>query len=472
MRRTATLIRFAAFFLLVAATGACHGEVDYLLVEKLGGDTTAFTSNRNAFSQSARNLSIQEHRDFEVGDSFFNQNWVTAPASTTARDGLGPTFNATACSSCHTLDGRARPPRNPVDPTRGLLFRFSIPGEDEHGGPLPDPVYGGQLQDRAILGVLREGSFVLRYDTIVGQYADGTEYTLIDPVYTFENLEYGEYGPLSPDIMISPRIAPAVFGMGLLEAIPEESILANADSDDEDGDGISGRPNMVWDVRAGETRLGRFGWKANVPTIEQQVAGAFIGDIGITSSLFPDENCPSVQETCAAAHSGGTPEVSDDILARIVFYNSTLAVPAMRGVDVAEDRLDPAVRDGAKVFLQAGCQACHIPRHETGEHEIAALSNQMIFPYTDLLLHDMGEGLADNRPDFEASGSEWRTPPLWGLGLVEVVNHHTRFLHDGRARSIEDAILWHGGEGTAAREAFRNMTAEERSLLLKFLKSL
>jgi CxxC motif-containing protein (DUF1111 family) len=306
----------------------------------------------------------------------------------------------------------------------------------------------------------------------VGQYADGTEYTLIDPVYTFENLEYGEYGPLSPDIMISPRIAPAVFGMGLLEAIPEESILANADSDDEDGDGISGRPNMVWDVRAGETRLGRFGWKANVPTIEQQVAGAFIGDIGITSSLFPDENCPSVQETCAAAHSGGTPEVSDDILARIVFYNSTLAVPAMRGVDVAEDRLDPAVRDGAKVFLQAGCQACHIPRHETGEHEIAALSNQMIFPYTDLLLHDMGEGLADNRPDFEASGSEWRTPPLWGLGLVEVVNHHTRFLHDGRARSIEDAILWHGGEGTAAREAFRNMTAEERSLLLKFLKSL
>ena len=438
-------------------------EIDALLVEALGGGTTAFTTNRNAFSLSARNLTNLERRAFEVGDSFFNQNWVTAPASTDARDGLGPTFNAQSCSSCHTLDGRAEPPKDNDDPERGLLFRLSVPGTDATGASLGDPNYGSQLQDRAVLKVQPEGRLKINWREIHGTYGDGETYTLIQPEYSFDDLAFGE---LHSEIMVSPRIAPAAFGVGLLEAIPETDILAMADPDDEDGDGISGRANMVWDVRERRAKLGRFGWKANVPTVEQQVAGAFIGDVGITSSLFPDENCPVSQEDCVAAPNGGKPEIPDFRLDRVIFYNRTLAVPAMRDVD------DIQVRQGAGLFLKAGCNSCHTPRHTTGETDIEALSGQVIFPYTDLLLHDMGDGLADGRPDFLADGQEWRTPPLWGIGLVDNVNGHTRFLHDGRARNLAEAILWHGGEGTAAKEAFRNYSREEREALLRFLNSL
>ena len=434
-----------------------------ILVEALGGGTTAFTTNRNAFSLSARNLTNLERRTFEVGDSFFNQNWVTAPASTDARDGLGPTFNAPSCSSCHTHDGRAEPPKDNDDPERGLLFRLSVPGTDATGAPLGDPNYGGQLQDRSILKAPAEGRFIITWREISGSYGDGETFTLLEPEYSFNELAFGE---LHPEIMVSPRIAPAVFGAGLLEAIPESDILAKADPDDEDGDGISGRANMVWDVRAQRTRLGRFGWKANVPTVEQQVAGAFLGDIGITSSLFPDENCPASQDECAAAPNGGSPEIPDFRLDMVTFYNRTLAVPAMRDVG------DPQVRQGAVLFLKAGCNTCHTPKHTTGETDTEALSNQEIFPYTDLLLHDMGDGLADGRPDFLANEREWRTPPLWGIGLVDNVNRHTRFLHDGRARNLAEAILWHGGEGTAAKEAFRNYSRTEREALLRFLNSL
>ena len=325
------------------------------------------------------------------------------------------------------------------------------------------PNYGGQLQDRSIISVRPEGRFLTTWREIPGSYADGEPYTLIVPEYHFDDLAFG---PLHPDVMVSPRIAPAVFGVGLLEAIPEEDILALADTDDEDGDGISGRANMVWDVRNARTALGRFGWKANVPTVEQQVAGAFLGDIGVTSALFPDNNCPDVQRDCASAINGGTPELTDDRLFKTTFYNRTLAVPAMR------DTEDPQVAQGAEMFLKANCNACHTPSHTTGQSDIPALSGQTIFPYTDLLLHDMGEGLADGRPDFLATGLEWRTPPLWGIGLVENVNNHTRFLHDGRARSIAEAILWHGGEGEASRQAFLNMSSEERAALLRFLDSL
>ena len=271
---------------------------------------------------------------------------------------------------------------------------------------------------------------------------------------------------MHPEILVSPRIAPSVFGGGLLEAIPDAAILAKADPDDSDGDGISGRANMVWSVRDGETRLGRFGWKANVPTLEQQIAGAFHGDIGITSPLFVDENCPTGQDTCQSAPNGGVPEIGEERLAKVVFYNQTLAVPAMRDVD------DPQVRRGARLFLKAGCAACHTPNYTTGEHAVPAVTGQVIFPYTDLLLHDMGEGLADGRPDFLANEREWRTPPLWGIGLIKNVNNHTRLLHDGRARDIAEAILWHGGEGLAAREEFRKMSREEREALLRFLEAL
>ena len=454
----------AWFLVSDARSGPSEAEVAAILQTQLGGDTTIVTTNRNSFALAAANLNNQERRIFEVGDSFFTQNWVTAPASTEARDGLGPTFNAQSCSSCHTLDGRAQPPANNDDPERGLLFRLSIPGVDPvTGGPLPDPAYGGQLQDRAILTVPPEGRFLIDYRKIPGEYEDGTPYTLLRPEYSFTDLAFG---PTHPDLLVSPRIAPAVFGGGLLEAIPESAILALADPDDADGDGISGRANLVWSVQDEDTRLGRFGWKANVPTLEQQIAGAFHGDIGITSPLFPEENCPAGQTDCQAALNGGTPELPQDRLDKITFYNQTLAVPAMRDVD------DPQVRAGARLFLEAGCAACHTPSHTTGQHPVPALSGQVIFPYTDLLLHDMGEGLADGRPDFLAHGQEWRTPPLWGIGLIENVNNHTRLLHDGRARNVAEAILWHDGEGRAAREAFRKMSREEREALLRFLESL
>ncbi len=438
-------------------------DADALLVERLGGETTAFSSDRNAFSLSARNLTNEQRRTFEIGDSFFTQNWVTAPASTEARDGLGPTFNAQSCSSCHALDGRARPPMDAEDGERGLLFRISVPGKSENGAPLADPVYGGQIQDRAILTVPAEGSVVAAWREISGSYADGEPYTLIAPEYSLKDMAFG---PPHPELQMSPRIAPSVFGVGLLEAIPEADILAQADPDDADGDGISGKANMVWDAENGRVALGRFGWKANVPSVLQQVAGAFLGDIGITSTIFPDENCPPAQADCSAAPNGGAPELPRDRLDKTTFYNRTLAVPAMRDVD------DPQVARGAELFLRANCAACHTPRYTTGESDIDALSGQMILPYTDLLLHDMGDGLADGRPDFEANGREWRTPPLWGIGLVDNVNGHTRFLHDGRARNLAEAILWHGGEGEAARQAFKNFSREEREALLRFLDSL
>ena len=459
--------------LLVLAAGGCAmppplwGSSDIapesLLVAELGGDTTAFASNNQAFSLSARNLTNLERRTFEVGDSFFNQNWVTAPASTAARDGLGPTFNAQACSSCHTHDGRGRPPESPDDPTRGLLLRLSIPGTDATGAPLPDPNYGGQLQDRAIRQIPPEGRLILTYTEIPGTYADGQPYTLLSPHYDFADLAFG---PLHPDLMLSPRVAPSVFGAGLLETIPESIILAQADPADADNDGISGRPNMVWNWRQGKTTLGRFGWKANQPTVEQQVAAAFLGDIGITSTLFPEENCPPLQTDCQSAPNGGAPELPAERLQKITFYNRTLAVPAMRNLD------DLQVAQGAKLFLSAGCAACHTPQYVTGESDIPALSHQTIYPYTDLLLHDMGDGLADNRPDFLANGREWRTPPLWGLGLIETVNGHTRLLHDGRARSIAEAILWHGGEAEKARDNFIGLSQQERAALIAFLNSL
>ena len=435
--------------------------MDEVFAEALGGDTTAFTAGSNAFELSARNLTNEERRTFEIGDSFFTQNWVAAPSSTEARDGLGPTFNAQSCSSCHAHDGRARPPTGSDDPVRGLLLRLSVHGPD---GPVPDPVYGGQLQDRAIIGVEVEGRIGIEYEEVAGVYPDGTTYSLRKPIYSILDLAFG---PVDPDIMVSPRIAPAVMGMGLLEAIPEARIRELADPDDADGDGISGRPNEVWDIRRNELALGRFGWKSNEPTVEQQAAGAFRGDIGITSTLFPDENCPSAQNSCASAINGGSPEVPDERLRKVTFYVQTLAVPAMRDVD------DPEVERGARLFVKANCAACHTPRHVTGgDHPIPALRDQVIFPYTDLLLHDMGDGLADNRPDGLASGSEWRTPPLWGIGLVETVNGHTMFLHDGRARNLEEAILWHGGEALESRNHFMGMPKSDRDALLRFLRAL
>ena len=446
-------------------TAATCGSEGFTIDPNLGGGTTRIDASRNSFSLPAPNLTTAERRAFEVGDSFFTQNWVTAPASTEARDGLGPTFNAQACSSCHILDGRGAPP-DPIQAGAhpGLLIRLSIPGVDAvTGAPLPDPRYGGQLQDRSVLGVPAEGVVRVSYEMIIGTYGDGTVYELRMPVFEITDLAFG---PLAADIRTSPRLAPQVIGMGLLEAIPAEAIRALADPGDANGDGISGRANIVWDARQGIPALGRFGWKANVATVEQQAAGAFHGDLGVTSSLHPAENCPGGQTACAEAISGGSPEITESRLGAVTIYTRTLSVPAMRNFDTEQ------VRSGARLFEEFGCASCHTVTHQTGQTDIAALSEQTIHPYTDLLLHDMGTGLADGREDFAASGSEWRTPPLWGIGLIEAINGERFLLHDGRARTLEEAILWHGGEGEEAKEAFRLADAEQRAALIAFLEAL
>lgn len=457
----------AVVVLLVATAAACGGPDLPEIDPALGGETTRWETSRNAFALPAPALSNQERRIFEVGDSFFTQNWVSAPASTEGRDGLGPTFNAFACSSCHLHDGRGAPPNErgtpPDEPNQlGLLLRLSVPGTGPDGGPNPHPNYGGQLQVRALPGIPAEGQMDLSYEYIAGTYSDGEPYELRLPTF---GITEPAFGPLGDDLLISPRLAPQIVGMGLLEAVPAETILDAADPTDSDGDNVSGRANQVTDSQ-GNAALGRFGWKAGRASVEEQVAAAFAGDIGITSALFPDENCPAVQSACRVAPNGGSPEITDSRLGSVVLYARTLAVPALR------DPEDTEVRRGFALFSEFGCTSCHTPTLETGPSDVEALANQTIHPFTDLLLHDMGEGLADGRPEFSADGREWRTPPLWGLGLIEEVNGARFLLHDGRARTPAEAILWHGGEAEQSAKMFRQASAEDRAALLRFLESL
>ena len=428
-----------------------------------GGDTTnKLLMGSNAFISPASNLSPENEALFFSGNSWFNQSWVIAPASATTRDGLGPLYNAVSCSSCHFKDGRGRAFSN--DGVSGVLMRISRPGQDADGESIPDPHYGTQLQDHAIGGVMPEGTLEVRWEERPGKYADGTSYSLRYPTYTVKDWNYGEP---ADDLLMSPRVATSVIGMGLLEAISEEDIEAMADPDDLDGDGISGRINWVPDIVANKKSIGRFGWKAEQPTVGQQVASAFSGDIGITTPLFPESSCASTQSVCDEQISGGEPEIDDRIFHRIEVYSQTIAVPVRRGWQSEE------LRRGKKVFQDLGCNSCHRASYTTGEHPtLDELSNQKIWPYTDLLLHDLGPELADNRPSYSANGREWRTAPLWGLGLVRTVNKHNHLMHDGRARGFAEAILWHGGEAEDSRAKFVQLDAEDRRKLLQFLGSL
>lgn len=427
-----------------------------------GGDATVFNVSEEAFGFSIASLTLEEQTDFGVGNSFFRQSWVSAPSSTTARDGLGPFFNAVSCASCHFKDGRGRAPLFNGELGKGLLLRFSLNGQDSNGLAFTDPVYGGQLQDNAVLGQTPEGQFTVSYQQIQETLADGTIITLQKPTYTVTNLGYG---PLA-NVQVSPRVANQIIGLGLLEAIPESTILGFADENDSNKDGISGRPNYVHDFATNTTLLGRFGWKSNQPNVSQQVASALSGDMGITSTLFPNESGPFGVDLTTIPN-GGTPEISEINLNRMALYSQTLAVPARRNYT------DQNVLKGKKTFETINCTGCHIAKIQTGNtHAIASLRNQTIRPYTDLLLHDMGEQLSDNAIDFKATGSEWRTQPLWGIGLIKIVNGHTSLMHDGRARNVEEAILWHGGEAQTAKDKYKKLSKEERKDLLAFINSL
>ena len=454
--------------LLLAATscGGGSASTEALLPTadlRLGGAATTLDATSLAYANSVRNLTSEQDNQFSYGHSVFKQNWVTAPATTSGQDGLGPLFNAKACSTCHSNDGRSAP-LSKSGAMLGMLLRLSLPGTAENGGPVHDPVYGDQLRPFGILGVPGEAAARVDYEEIPGTYGDGSEYSLQAPSYTIEGWNYGEP---AHGLMLSPRTGPAVFGLGLLEAVPEQEILSHVH--EPDANGVSGTPNYVWDETAQATVLGRFGWKANQPSTLQQTAGAFAGDIGITSSLFRTGNCAPNMTACNAARSGSDPdfELTDERLNAVSFYMKTLAVPARRAVD------DQVALRGEQLFKSFGCASCHVDTLHTGPDAAAdVLSNQTIHPYTDLLLHDMGPDLADGRPDFLASGSHWRTPPLWGIGLLQTVNRHSFLLHDGRARGLAEAILWHGGEGARARENFRLAEASERAALLQFLGSL
>ncbi|MDX2288866.1 MAG: di-heme oxidoredictase family protein [Hyphomicrobiaceae bacterium] len=446
-----------------------------------GGAATTLgsTDHRDAFSRFSNGIGLAGQSRFKIGNAVFRKLWVSSPASTKSSDGLGPLYNARGCQNCHLKDGRGRPPAD-GEPAVSMFLRLSVPPRTDaefaalsegRTSVIPEPTYGSQLQNFSVQGHAPEGQMTIQYADHPVTLADGTIVTLRQPTYAVTD---AAYGPLAPDVMLSPRVAPQMIGLGLLEAIPEAAIRASADPDDRNGDGISGRTNDVWSHEAGRLALGRFGWKAGNPTIRQQSAEAFSGDMGLSTSIFPRAwgDCSNNQPVCRDAPHGNSPapadpEVSDQLLDLVTFYAQNLAVPRRRGGDT------PASLRGKVLFETSGCASCHTPSHKTGELPGQPhLSHQTIWPYTDLLLHDMGDDLADNRPEGRASGREWRTPPLWGIGLTQTVSGHTFFLHDGRARSIEEAILWHGGEAQAARDAYTALPKADREALIAFVNAL
>jgi CxxC motif-containing protein (DUF1111 family) len=442
-----------------------------------GAATSTRPPDANAFSHSSANMPFERELDFKVGNGFFRKLWVTAPSSTDVSDGLGPLFNARACQSCHLKDGRGHPPTGPDDPAVGMFLRLSVPADPEEVDPrfvgiedylatLPEPTYGGQLQNFAVPGLPAEGRMTIDYAEVPVTLEGGEVVMLRKPTYGVADLASG---PMRADVQLSPRVAPQMIGLGLLEAVPEADILALADPDDADGDGISGRANIVWSEEFQQPMLGRFGLKAGQPTVRAQAASAFAGDIGISNPLEPQGwgDCTEAQGDCRAQPHGGEPEADATVMDLVTFYSRNLAVPARRGLD------DPEVLRGKRVFYEAGCIACHAPKFVTDRLvDQPEQSFQLIWPYSDMLLHDMGEGLADHRPEVRASGTEWRTAPLWGIGLTETVTGRQSFLHDGRARTLLEAVLWHGGEAQAARDRVVALPKADRDALIRFLESL
>ncbi|WP_442792876.1 di-heme oxidoreductase family protein [Rhizobium sp. SL86] len=444
-----------------------------------GATTSTALVNGDAFSHFSANIRFAEQETFKLGNALFTKLWVAAPSSTQASDGLGPLYNARACQSCHLKDGRGHPPEGANDRTSMFLRLARSARTPEEEARIarhevlnfPDATYGEQLQDLAVPGLAAEGEMEIAYSEVPVILADGTTVSLRKPRYSVAEFAYG---PLGSDTTLSPRIAPPMLGMGLIEAIPQADILAHADPDDRNGDGISGRAAITRDHRTGQLALGRFGFKAQTATVRDQVAAAFSGDMGLSTPDRPNPfgDCTTAETACLSLPTGvqarlGDSEAPDPVMDLVTFYSKNLAVPMRRSVEA------PDVLAGKKVFYSLGCPSCHVPKFVTRrDADNPAQAFQLIWPYSDFLLHDMGEGLADGQAVGIATGREWRTQPLWGIGLTETVNGHTFFLHDGRARNLTEAILWHGGEAQAARDAFAALSAMDRAALISFLESL
>jgi CxxC motif-containing protein (DUF1111 family) len=422
-----------------------------------GGKQTVFNSGSGAFSQMFNGLGESKETLHEEGDLAFEATFNAD--NTQLNHGLGPIFNNQSCGSCHIADGRGKAP-SAGEKLSSLLIRLSVEGKGPHGEPIGVPGFGGQLQQNGIFGISAEADVTVEYTEQITYLSDGEAVKLRKPNYNFINI----YLPFPGNVLISPRMASPVFGLGLIEAIDENDLLALADENDSNNDGISGKANYAYDVLSKKIKIGRFGWKAAQTSVIQQSAGAYNEDMGITNLIFPKE---STEGQIQYLPSDQKYELADSVLYAVAFYIQTLAVPGRRKAD------DSKVIQGKKIFRQIGCASCHVPMHKTkADMAFPELSNQIIFPYSDLLLHDMGEDLADHRPDHLATGYEWRTPPLWGVGLTNVVNGHNNFLHDGRARNITEAIIWHGGEGEISKNNFKNLSKDERNALLAFMNSL
>lgn len=425
------------------------------------GSVLSADDSRYAYTRPVEGLTDAERERFFRGRSLFRQSWVVAPAGDSEVDGLGPVYNRLACISCHPGNGRGRAPERPGERMQAMLLRLSVPDAGHPDGPRPHPAYGDQLNEEGIPGVPGEGRALVDWELSAAVLADGETVAMRHPVIRLEEPAFGPFD----GVLISPRIGQPVYGAGLLDAVSEDALERMAAESKPDG--VVGRVNRVRDISRHKQSAGRFGFKANMPDLRQQIAGAMIGDLGITSSLFPVQNCTAIQDACRQAPDGGAPELSDAALDDLEFYLAHLAVPARRNTD------DPDVREGERLFAAIGCGVCHRSALVTGVHpRFARLSRRVIAPYTDLLLHDMGERLADHRPDFLATGREWRTAPLWGIGLAEKVGEEVGFLHDGRARTLQEAILWHGGEAAAARRRFAGLSSQARGRLIAFLNSL
>jgi CxxC motif-containing protein (DUF1111 family) len=425
-------------------------------------------------------MSAERKLDFTLGKAMFKRLWVSAPTATQAADGLGPLFNARSCLLCHKRNGRGRPQAATGHTDPSFILRLSVPPQNEaqrtvlnerKEKSIAEPTYGGQLQTFAIRGLIAEGRVEIDYEEIEVQLADNERVSLRKPTYRVTDLGYG---PMHPDTMLSPRIAPQMIGLGLLGAIKEADLEMLADPDDRDNDGISGKLNRVWSREHNRLMPGRFGWKAGTATVDEQAQSAFAVDIGISTPLFRDGagDCTEHQVSCREAPNGNSPqyenlEAHTQATAWTALYSRNLAVPQRRNLD------DPQVLRGKKLFYESGCIACHKPKFITANETIdPEHSRQLIWPYTDLLLHDLGEGLADNRQEGTADGREWRTAPLWGVGLSATVNGNSYYLHDGRARTLLEAVLWHGGEAQASREQVVAMSRPQRADLIRFIESL
>lgn len=439
--------------------------------------TSVEEPDRLAFSHFSTNMPEIRRMDFRLGNALFRKLWVPAPSSTQASDGLGPLYNARSCEACHRDDGRGMPPDGKTPGTMFLRLARAAETEAEKADVaalraknFPDPVYGSQLQDKAIAGMLAEGRMEVSYTDLPFRFPDGSVVTLRKPHYAVTDLRYG---PLDTRTTLSPRIAPQMIGLGLIEAIPEAQLRANADPDDADGDGISGKLQVVRTLDGSE-RIGLFGWKAENATVRDQTASAFAGDLGISTPLVdrPHGDCTTAQADCLERPTGeqqrlGRTEAPDPVLDLVTHYSENLAVPARRKSGTSE------VLKGKSLFYAAGCTACHKPKFVTvADAPAKQFRDQLIWPYSDFLLHDMGDGLADGQPVGGATGREWRTPPLWGIGLTSTVTAKAFFLHDGRARTPEEAILWHAGEATKARDSYAGLPRADRETLIKFLESL